>query len=117
MQRAPAALLLQPHHADVVELGGEFGGDPGRVVDAGVVGDRDARREREVLLQVAVQAVDRIGEVRLRSLYTGTTTSSTGTPAARAASAAFGRDAKSDRGDPQSASRSRAMSVMTSMVG
>ena len=62
MQRAAAALLLQPHDPDVGQLGGQFGGDPGRVVDAGVVGDRDARLEREVLPQMAMQPVHRIGE-------------------------------------------------------
>ena len=28
VQRAAAALLLEPDHPDVVEFGGEFGGDP-----------------------------------------------------------------------------------------
>ena len=45
-----------------VELGGEFGGDARGVVDAGVVGDRDAHRVREVVAQVAVQPVHRVGE-------------------------------------------------------
>ena len=62
MQRAAAALLLEPHHPDVAEFGGELGGDHGRVVDAGVVGDGDADRVGEVLAEVAMQSMDRIGE-------------------------------------------------------
>ncbi len=60
VQRAAAALLLEPHHPDIGELGGEVFGDPGRVIDAGVVGDRDAGRKRELVPQVAVQPVHRI---------------------------------------------------------
>ena len=65
MQRPAAPLLLQPHDSDVGQLGGQFCRDPGRVVDAGVVGDRDARLEREILPKMAVQPVNRIGEGRL----------------------------------------------------
>ena len=60
VQRAAAALLLEPHHPDAVELDGKLRGNPRRVVDAGVVGDRDARRKRELVSKMAVQAMHRI---------------------------------------------------------
>ena len=62
MQRATAALLLQPHDPDVVEVGRELCGDAWGVVDAGVVGDGDPHRVREAIAQMAVQPMDRIGE-------------------------------------------------------
>ena len=60
VQCTAASLLLEPHHPDVGELGREFFGDHGRVVDAGVVRDRDAGRKRELVPQMAVQPVHRI---------------------------------------------------------
>ena len=62
VQCAAAALLLEPHHPDIGELCGEGFRDSGRVIDAGVVCDRDARRERELVPQMAVQPVHRIGQ-------------------------------------------------------
>jgi hypothetical protein len=60
VQCAASALLLQAHHPDIGQLGGELLGDAGGVIDAGVVSDRDAGRKREVVPQVAVQPVHRI---------------------------------------------------------
>jgi hypothetical protein len=64
-QRPPAALLLQPHDAHVAELGGQFGRDTRGVVDAGVVGDGDAGRERELFGEMPMEATDRIDKCQL----------------------------------------------------
>ena len=61
-QCPPAPLLLQPHHPHVRQFAGQRAGDPRCVVGAGVVGDGDPEREREVLAQMAVQPVDRVSQ-------------------------------------------------------
>ena len=114
VQRAAAALLLEPHHPDIGELGGELFGDPGRVIDARVVGDGDAGGKRELVPQVAVQPVHRIRQRGLLVVHRDHHVEHRH-PAARAAMAAFGRDSKRTR-RPGLASGSRAISVMTSMV-
>jgi len=64
-QRPAPALAVEVDGAYAVELGGQPGGDPPRLVGAGVVDDRHDRGEREPLVQEKVEPPDRRVEVVL----------------------------------------------------
>ena len=57
-QRAAAALAVEAQMADPRQRVRELGGDLGRGVDAGVVGDHDPPGEREAVGEEAVEAAD-----------------------------------------------------------
>ena len=116
VQRAAASLLLQPHHPNVGQFRGELGGDSRGVVDAGVVGDRDARRERELLAQVAVQPAHRVGQCGLLVVHRHHHIEY-GHPGGAGRQCGVRLAIRNGFRMPDPASRSRAMSVMTSMVG
>ena len=61
----PRPFSRDAHHPNVAQLGGQLGCDARGVVDAGVVGDRDARRERKLLSQMAMKPVHRVGQCGL----------------------------------------------------